>query len=198
MHFFGEVRAGVVDHHPQRGGHRSEQAGRAQCLAQERLGEAQVDEARTGDLRRIGDIVKISPSDDAFSKFARLAAGALGRAHDAVGLIVAKFGACRWLQHCRRAVAQHLGERGFQSGIQQCANIHHVSPALGAERVATGVESFRSVDCLVRSRVSLERKSRWFEGLVGSVVAFRNGGDVLCLRTLVPHRDDVAHLLAVV
>jgi Mg-chelatase subunit ChlI len=88
--------------------------------------EAQVDEARTGDLRGLEHVAEVELADDLLRDFLRLAAEHLRQRHRAVGLVVAVARVIGRLDHggVGRRVGDERRDGAGELSLQQLKNVH--------------------------------------------------------------------------
>ena len=135
VHFLGEVRGRILDHHALRFGNRAHaEPGivqyRIQALGEEIRSQRDVDEARTGDFDLAGNAGEVQLVDHLLGQLARVHLALFGGRHHAIGLEVAELGAaCRLQQRLgirntsrnqggSKLVMQELGQghrKSFQS-----------------------------------------------------------------------------------
>ena len=130
VHLLGQVGRRVVDDHRlRRVGLRDAQArvveDPAQLRAKPGRREVDVDEAGTGDLKLLDRVAEVERGDGRLGQRARVGAQLLGRAHRAVGLVVAEL-RLGGLGHQRRCVGGRAGggHRPLQVLGEEVADVH--------------------------------------------------------------------------
>ena len=126
VHLFGQVGARVVDDHPLRRLDRLHRRG-LQRASQELTLQMDVDEARSGDLQPLHQIVHLGSGDHRLGDLSGTPLQRLGRTHGPVGLVVTELGFARDLDQWRRSGAGDAGKRPGEAVGQQVAQVHSVS-----------------------------------------------------------------------
>ena len=131
MHFFGQIRRGIVDDD----GLRLFGFADAQMAAVQRAGkvlrqkvgaQAQVDETRAGNFRAFNHMIARQFVGHLLRQLARIAVMAFGGGHHAVDLIVAVLGVFGRLQNNRAGSQPAGGKGGFYFGGNGLGEFHNV------------------------------------------------------------------------